>query len=65
MNGEKPKSKIEGWRKMGIGIFAIGSLATFKDTMSFDIAVIIGVITIVAILTQGYLDNGTRPPKTN
>ena len=61
MNEEK--SKIEGWRKMGIGIFAIGSLATFKDTTSLEIAVIIGIITIVAILTQGYLDNGKRPPK--
>lgn len=62
MNGEK-ESKIKGWRKLGIGIFAIGSLTTFKDTMSFKIAVIIGIITVIGILTQGYLDNGKRPPK--
>ena len=62
---DEKKSKIEGWRKMGIGIFAIGSLATFKDTMSFKIAVIIGIITIVAILTQGYLDNGKKPKKND
>ena len=53
---ENQKSKIEGWRKMGVAMGSIAALATFKDTMSFKIAVIIGIIAIVAIITQGVLD---------
>ena len=59
---EEPKKKIEGWRKMGVAMGAITALS-LKDTINFKIAVIIGIIAIVAILTQGYLDNGKRPPK--
>ena len=59
------KSKVEGWRKLGIGIAAIGALTTFKATMDFRIAVIIGLIAIVGIAVQGWLDNGKRPPKTD
>lgn len=60
---EEPKKKIEGWRKMGIGLGSIAALTTFKDTIHFKIAVIIGIIAIVAILVQGVLDYGKRPPK--
>lgn len=60
---EEPKKKIEGWRKMGVAMGSIMALTTFKDTIHFKVAVIIGIIAIVAILTQGYLDNGKRPPK--
>ena len=58
---EKPK--IEGWRKLGIGIAAIGALTTFKATMDFKIAVIIGIVAIFGIAVQGILDYGKRPPK--
>ena len=59
---EEPKSKIEGWRKMGIGMGAITALS-LKDAMDFKIAVIIGLIAVIGILTQGVLDYGKRPPK--
>jgi len=52
---EEQKSKIEGWRKMGIGMGAITALS-LKDAMDFKIAVIIGVIAIVGIVCQGILD---------
>ena len=53
---EEPKKKIEGWRKMGVAMGAIAALTTFKDTIHFKIAVIIGIIAIVAIIMQGVLD---------
>lgn len=49
------KKKIEGWRKLGIGISAITALS-IKGSVDFKIAVIIGIIAIVGIVTQGYLD---------
>ena len=56
MNGtEEQKTKIEGWRKLGIGISAIGALS-IQDTVDFKIAVIIGIIAIVGITVQGILD---------
>ncbi len=57
------KSKVEGWRKLGIGITAIGALTTFKATMDFRIAMIIGIVAIFGIAVQGILDYGKRPPK--
>ena len=53
---EEQKSKIEGWRKMGLGMGAITALS-LKDTMDFKIAVIIGIIAIVGIIVQGVLDH--------
>ena len=56
MNGtEEQKTKIEGWRKLGIGISAITALS-IKGTIDFKIAVIIGTIAIVGIAVQGVLD---------
>ncbi|KKN73467.1 hypothetical protein LCGC14_0400420 [marine sediment metagenome] len=52
---EEQKTKIEGWRKIGIGMGAITALS-LKDTMDFKIAVIIGFIAIVGIVCQGILD---------
>jgi len=49
------KSVTAGWKKLGIGIFAIWAL-TRTDPIEFKIAVIIGVIAIVGIITQGVLD---------
>jgi hypothetical protein len=61
MNGE-PKKKIEGWRKMGIAMGAMSTLA-FKDTIDFKVAIIIGIIAITGIVCQGLLDYGKRPKK--
>ena len=61
---EEPKTKIEGWRKLGIGISAITALS-LTSTIDFKIAVIIGIIAIVGIVCQGILDYGKRPPKTD
>lgn len=52
---EEQKKKTEGWRKLGIGISAITALS-IKATIDFKIAVIIGIIAIVGIITQGVLD---------
>ena len=46
---EEKKNKIEGWRKMGVAMGAIAALTTFKDTIHFKIAVIIGIIAIILI----------------
>ncbi len=62
MNGEKPKSKTEGWRKMGIGLGAITAL-TLNPTIDFKIAVIIGIIAVVGIGCQSVLDYVRKPPK--
>jgi hypothetical protein len=53
---EKPK--IEGWRKLGIGISAITALSI--STIDFKIAVIIAVIAVTGIITQGVLDYEKR-----
>lgn len=60
MNEEKPK--IEGWRKMGIGIAGITALS-LNPSIDFKIAVIIGAITLAGIACQGFLDYGKRPRK--
>lgn len=60
---ENQKSKIEGWRKLSIGIFAIGSLTTFKSTIDFKIAVIIGIIAIVGMLCLLVERHEKKPPK--
>ena len=52
---EEQKKKIEGWRKIGIGVSAITALS-IKGEVDFKIAVIIGIIAIVGIVTQGVLD---------
>ena len=62
MNSEENKTKIEGWRKLGIGISAITALS-IKSTIDFKIAIIIGTIAIVGIVCQGILDYGKRPTK--
>lgn len=49
MNEENQKSKIEGWRKMGLGMCAITALS-LKETIEFKIAIIIGIIAIVGML---------------
>ena len=56
MNSEENKTKIEGWRKLGIGISAITALS-LNPTIDFKIAVIIGIIAIVGIVVQGILDH--------
>jgi len=60
MNGENNKSKIEGWRKMGIGMGSITALS-LNPTIDFKIAVIIGLIAIIGISWQGVLDYGPKP----
>ena len=60
MNNE-PK-KIEGWRKMGIGLGAITALS-LNPTIDFKIATIIGIIALAVIAAQGLLDYGKRQPK--
>ena len=64
MSEENQKSKIEGWRKMGIGIGAITALS-LNPTIDFKIAVIIGTIAIIGITCQGILDyvQRKRPEK--
>jgi hypothetical protein len=59
---EEQKKKIEGWRKIGIGVSAITALSV--ATIDFKVSVIIGVIAIVGIITQGVLD-GKKPTKPN
>lgn len=63
---EGQKNKIEGWRKLGIGISGITALYLSKGTIDFKVAVIIGIISIVGIITQGILDYAKRKiPKVN
>ena len=57
---DEQKKKIEGWRKVGIGVSAITALSV--ATIDFKVSVIIGVIAIVGIITQGILD-GKKPTK--
>lgn len=52
---EEQKSKIEGWRKLGIGMGAITALS-LNPTVDFRIAVIIGTIALTGIVCQGILD---------
>ena len=52
---EEQKSKIQGWRKLGIGMGAITALSVNSD-VDFKIAVIIGIIAVVGIAAQGVLD---------
>lgn len=61
---EEQKSKINGWRKLGIGMGAITALS-LNPTIDFKIAVIIGTIALFGITWQGVLDyvQGTRPKK--
>ncbi len=59
---EEQKSKIEGYRKMGMGIAGITALS-LNPTIDFKIAVIIGIITLAGIACQGLLDYGRRPKK--
>lgn len=57
---EDPKKKIEGWRKMGIGMGAITALS-LNPTIDFKIAVIIGIIAVTGIGCQSVLDYVRRP----
>ncbi len=52
---EEQKSKVEGWRKMGIAMGAITALSV-QNTVDFKIAIIIGAIAIFGIVCQGILD---------
>jgi len=63
---EEQKKKIEGWRKMGIGMGAITALS-LNPTIDFKIAVIIGTIAIIGIGCQGLLDyvHRARPTKND
>ena len=56
------KPKIEGWRKLGIGISGITALS-LNPTIDYKIGGMICLIAIVGILCQGWLDNGKEPPK--
>lgn len=62
---EEPKKKIEGWRKAGVAISAIGALTAFKDTMGFEIALLIVIVAAIEIICQGILDYGKRRSKTD
>lgn len=55
---EENKPKIEGLRKLGIGMSAIAALTTIalKGDADFKIAIIISIIAIVGIIVQGILD---------
>lgn len=56
MNGtEEQKSKIKGWRKMGIGIGGITAISV-QTSIDFKIAVIIAIIAITGIVCQCVLD---------
>jgi len=55
MNGENNKSKIEGWRKMGIAMGTITALALNPD-IDFKIAVIMGAIAFYGITWHGVID---------
>lgn len=59
---DEQKKKIEGWRKVGIGVSAITALSV--ATIDFKVSVIIGLIAIVGIITQGVLD-GKKPTKND
>ena len=63
MNPEQ-KNKIEGWRKIGIGVSAITAL-TVKGEVDFKIAVIIGTIAIIGIVVQGVLDYEKKEIRQN
>ena len=59
---EEKKNKIEGWRKMSIGMGTI-SFLSLNPPEDFKIAVIIGVIALYGITWLGILDYGKKPPK--
>lgn len=62
---EEQKKKVEGWRKMGIGIAAITALS-LNPTIDFKIAGIIGIVAIVGIVCQSMLDYVKKEiPKTD
>lgn len=61
---EEPQKKIEGWRRMGIGMGAITALS-LNPTIDFKIAVIIGTIAIIGIVSYSVLGYGRRPKKTD
>lgn len=49
-------NKIDGWRKMGIAMGTIGGLI-YKSPADFRVTIVIGVIAVVGILCQTWLDN--------
>ena len=57
---EKPK--IEGWRKMGIGMGAITALS-LNPEVDFKIAIIIGAIAVIGMSWYGIIDYEKKPPK--
>lgn len=60
---EKPK--IEGWRKISLGMGSITALSLTQD-IDFKIAVIIGIIAIVGIICQSILDHEKKKvPQTD
>ena len=58
---EEPKSKIKGWRKVGVAMGAITALSLNPD-IDFKIAAIIGFIALAEIVCQGIID---YPKKQN
>ena len=55
---EEQKPKIEGLRKLGLGVTGITALSV--SNVEFKIAVIIGLITVIGIITQGVLDHAKK-----
>ena len=48
-------NKIEGYRKMGIAMGTIGGLI-YKPPTDFRVTVVIGIIAVVGIFCQTWLD---------
>lgn len=49
------REKLKGLRKAGVAGVAIAAL-TFTRELAFEVAVIIGIVAVVAILVQGVID---------
>lgn len=60
---EEQKNKIEGWRKLGIGISGITALS-LNPAIDFKIAAIIGIIAVVGIIAQSVLDYEKKKAKS-
>ena len=52
---EEQKSKFKGWRKLGIAGAAISGLL-LKPPTDIRIAIIVGIVAVIGILVQGFLD---------
>ena len=56
------ESKVGGFRKAGIAVAAITAL-TLKDDIDLSVAIVVGVIAIVGVLAQAWIDgrNNDKP----